>query len=288
MSWLFWQRLVVWTLLPNHFYNLGVLCLSEGGRWLGKQPALFFLGCSPWPLLWIYLLEGCWSLKICWEWSLLGDHFYAAHSLMNKPVVLVQHFVVSYLFFIFFGSSLFSSRATWGSFSSLATVCKPFQISDVPLLLCCLLFCVLVCQFCFTRISSFTRMFINSSLLSHMNLMSACLFFIEGRVNPSPESGAALCVCKFDAAFREFYFLFIYFCSQLLWFSYQTIFVFFFNKKHEWLNIYFLFALLVLFLLFIMFPIFFLFIFVFIYLHFFVCFVLLFFCIFIFLSCVAC
>lgn len=174
------------------------------------------------------------------------------------------------------------------NFSSFRiTVCKPFQISDVPLLLCCLLFCVLVCQFCFTRISSFTRMFINSSLLSHMNLMSACLFFIEGRVNPSPENGAALCVCKFDAAFREFYFLFIYFCSQLLWFSYQTIFVFFFNKKHEWLNIYFLFVLLFLFLLFIMFPIFFCsFLSLFICISLFVLYFF-FFCIFIFLCCVA-
>lgn len=50
-------------------------------------------------------------------------------------------------------------------------------------------------------------MFRNSSSLSHVILMSVCLFFTEGRVNPRPKTGVALCVCKFDDAFREFYFI---------------------------------------------------------------------------------
>lgn len=86
-------------------------------------------------------------------------------------------------------------------------------------------------------------MFINSSLLSHMNLMSACLFFIEGRVNPRPESGAALCVCKFDAAFREFYFLFIYFAAS--YFDSNNIYIFLIKNMNDW--IFFLFVCFVVF-----------------------------------------
>lgn len=108
-------------------------------------------------------------------------------------------------------------------------------------------------------------------------LMSACLFFIEGRVNPRPETGVALCMCKFDAAFRKFCFLYIYFWRKLLLFSSIVISK---NPMNYWIFIFVCFVVYLLFFIFVLCFLYFLFIFylylviLFIDLHLFACFVL--------------